>query len=119
MAAIYLTIARTVINVNILHFWNSFSHNQRFRGSLSARMKRILCFVFVILVISVTAQKNNEEEKPAWTRKKITDYSDADLERLLDQWNVSLTFSLEFLAYSSHLSLIATLMAGRRRRRSR
>lgn len=44
----------------------------------------IICLSFV-----VHATKDNEhEEKPAWKKKKITDYSDADMERLLDQWNV-------------------------------
>lgn len=40
--------------------------------------------------MAVIAQaKTDDTEKPAWAKKKITDYSDADMERLLDQWNVS------------------------------
>lgn len=34
----------------------------------------------------VLAKKFKEEEKPAWAKKDIRDYSEADLERLLDQW---------------------------------
>lgn len=42
----------------------------------------------VCLAVIVSAKKNEDNEKPAWAKKKITDYSDADMERLLDQWNV-------------------------------
>lgn len=43
----------------------------------------------VCLVVTVNAKKNDDNsEKPAWAKKKLTDYSDADMERLLDQWNV-------------------------------
>lgn len=43
----------------------------------------------LLFVLSVSAKKFEDEKKPDWARKKITDYSDADMERLLDQWNVS------------------------------
>lgn len=42
------------------------------------------------------AKKSDDESKPAWTKKKLTDYTDADMERLLDQWNVSKTIHLIF-----------------------
>lgn len=32
------------------------------------------------------ARKAKEGEKPEWAKKSISDYSEADLERLLDQW---------------------------------
>lgn len=47
----------------------------------------ILMFV-VCLAITANAKKGDDKEKPAWAKKKLTDYSDADMERLLDQWNV-------------------------------
>lgn len=37
----------------------------------------------------VLAKKFEAEEKPDWAKKDIRDYSDADLERLLEQWEVS------------------------------
>lgn len=43
----------------------------------------------VCLVVFTIAKTDSEKDKPAWAKKKITDYSDADMERLLDQWNVS------------------------------
>lgn len=45
-----------------------------------------LCF-FGIIVISI-AKKSDESNKPSWAKKDIRDYNDADLERLLDQWEV-------------------------------
>jgi len=33
------------------------------------------------------AAKSKEGEKPDWAKKDVRDYSDADLERLLDQWD--------------------------------
>lgn len=46
----------------------------------------------VSLAIFAYAEKGSDDEKPAWTKKKLTDYSDADMERLLDQWNVRIYF---------------------------
>lgn len=47
----------------------------------------VACFVVI-----ASAKKDDErKEKPAWAKKKLTDYSDADMERLLDQWNVRVT----------------------------
>ena len=48
--------------------------------------------VFLCLLCRLTltdAKKSEEKEKPAWAKKDIRDYTDADLERLLDQWDVS------------------------------
>merc|ERR1712096_43532 len=33
------------------------------------------------------AKKSKDGEKPNWAKKNLQDYSDADLERLLDQWD--------------------------------
>lgn len=49
------------------------------------RSTSILSF---LLFLVVSAKKFKEEEKPAWAKKDIRDYSDADVERLLDQWEV-------------------------------
>lgn len=51
----------------------------------------MLVLALACLVVFTIATEDNEKDKPAWTKKKITDYSDADMERLLDQWNVSET----------------------------
>jgi hypothetical protein len=33
-----------------------------------------------------SAKKQEGDEKPAWAKKDVRDYTEADLERLLDQW---------------------------------
>jgi hypothetical protein len=43
----------------------------------------------LLLVTLVACKKAAPENKPEWAKKDIRDYSDADLERLLDQWEVS------------------------------
>ncbi|CAL4135120.1 unnamed protein product, partial [Meganyctiphanes norvegica] len=43
--------------------------------------------VFLLCCSLVVCKKFSEEEKPGWAKKDIRDYSDADLERLLDQWD--------------------------------
>lgn len=48
---------------------------------------KALVVLFALLII-VSAKKFEEEDKPAWAKKDIRDYSEADLERLLDQWEV-------------------------------
>lgn len=47
-------------------------------------------FILLLLVLTpiVLAKKFKDEEKPDWAKKDIRDYSEADLERLLDQWEV-------------------------------
>ncbi|XP_062549987.1 LDLR chaperone boca [Armigeres subalbatus] len=51
-------------------------------------MYKHLLTVLLIASLSfyVEAKKFKEDEKPAWAKKDIRDYTDADLERLLDQW---------------------------------
>eukprot|EP00092_Neocalanus_flemingeri_P082196 GFUD01102855.1.p1 GENE.GFUD01102855.1~~GFUD01102855.1.p1 ORF type:complete len:210 (+),score=102.70 GFUD01102855.1:46-675(+) len=44
----------------------------------------ILCLTLLLLT---SAKKASDEAKPDWAKKSITDYTDADLERLLDQWD--------------------------------
>lgn len=50
---------------------------------------RITCIlgIFLLIFVGVSSKKTNDEEKPAWTKKDIRDYTDADMERLLDQWD--------------------------------
>lgn len=43
---------------------------------------------FLLFSTIILAKKHTDQEKPAWAKKDIRDYSEADLERLLDQWEV-------------------------------
>lgn len=43
---------------------------------------------FFVLIILVASKKSLNDNKPEWAKKDIRDYSEADLERLLDQWEV-------------------------------
>lgn len=53
------------------------------------RMGRLLHVLLLLILAALSTSKKYEgEEKPAWAKKDIRDYSDADLERLLDQWEV-------------------------------
>lgn len=55
----------------------------------------ILIILIVALVAPAISKKSSKDDKPEWAKKDIRDYSEADLERLLDQWEVSrLTKSL-------------------------
>ncbi|XP_067012095.1 LDLR chaperone boca [Anabrus simplex] len=50
-------------------------------------MKNIIFILSCVIVMyTVYCKKFNEKDKPAWAKKDIRDYTDADLERLLDQW---------------------------------
>lgn len=51
----------------------------------------IIYLIVSILVISKTAtsKKYDKKEKPEWAKKDIRDFTDADMERLLEQWEVS------------------------------
>ncbi|KAH8275298.1 LDLR chaperone boca [Drosophila bipectinata] len=49
-------------------------------------MQTRLILLLLALAPIVLAKKFKDEEKPDWAKKDIRDYSDADLERLLDQW---------------------------------
>ncbi|EAA09378.3 AGAP005081-PA [Anopheles gambiae str. PEST] len=43
----------------------------------------VLCLLFNSLTV---AKKFKEGEKPSWAKKDIRDFNDADMERLLEQW---------------------------------
>lgn len=50
-------------------------------------MKFTLIFVLVTNFINIySAKKFDEDSKPEWAKKDIRDFSDVDMERLLDQW---------------------------------
>ena len=59
-------------------------------------MRFIYMFLVFFFLISVNnCKKSDPNEKPSWAKKDIRDYSDADLERLLDQWEV--TMQIKFI----------------------
>ncbi|XP_061383789.1 LDLR chaperone boca [Danaus plexippus] len=47
---------------------------------------KCLYLIILVCVTLTSAKKYNDEEKPAWAKKDIRDFSDADMERLFDQW---------------------------------
>ncbi|XP_030387130.1 LDLR chaperone boca [Scaptodrosophila lebanonensis] len=49
-------------------------------------LNKLLIVAFLVIIPIVLSKKFEGEEKPAWAKKDIRDYTDADLERLLDQW---------------------------------
>lgn len=52
-------------------------------------MNTVYIFVlFIVTTTTVTSKRFKENEKPDWARKDIRDFTDADMERLLDQWEV-------------------------------
>lgn len=53
---------------------------------------KILILFFLCLVNVALTKKFKENEKPEWAKKDIRDFSDADMERLLEQWEVSEIF---------------------------
>lgn len=49
---------------------------------------RLLYILFITMLVLVHSKKSKEGDKPEWAKKDIRDFSDADMERLLDQWEV-------------------------------
>lgn len=49
----------------------------------------VYIFTFVVLTTIGFSKKFKENEKPDWAKKDIRDFTDADMERLLDQWEVT------------------------------
>lgn len=62
----------------------------------------LLLGVFLVAAVGVQAKKS--ADKPEWARKDIRDFNDADMERLLDQWNVSdrMNHHLYVYMYTEH-----------------
>lgn len=53
------------------------------------KMKKVALlslFLGLLCCAAVQGKKSAPENKPDWAKKDVRDYSDADLERLLDQW---------------------------------
>lgn len=48
-------------------------------------------YIFFIVLFSITTAKKftKDDSKPDWAKKDIRDFTDADMERLLDQWEVN------------------------------
>lgn len=47
-------------------------------------MAKLLCILLAICISGIISKK--AENKPEWAKKDITDFTEADMERLLDQW---------------------------------
>lgn len=54
--------------------------------------KQTFLFILYLTIFLVYGKKTKENEKPDWAKKDIRDYSDADMERLLDQWEVRIKY---------------------------
>lgn len=52
--------------------------------------------------MTATAKKYKEEEKPSWAKKDVRDFSDADVERLFDQWEVGSFLCLSSICLPFH-----------------
>lgn len=46
----------------------------------------ITAVIVTVHLVVVLCKKEYKGEKPAWAKKDVRDYTDADLERLFDQW---------------------------------
>ncbi len=55
---------------------------------MESRLYLVLFLTLTFLAVSVLPKKADPKEKPAWAKKDIRDFDDADMERLLDQWEV-------------------------------
>lgn len=49
--------------------------------------------IISLVLMVVVAKKSPPNEKPAWAQKDIRYYSEADMERLLDQWEVNINYN--------------------------
>lgn len=53
-------------------------------------MKKYLFVCLLLLIIHLTnIESKKPKEKPEWAKKDIRDFTDVDMERLLEQWEVS------------------------------
>ena len=59
----------------------------------SRKMLIILFFSLNYFLLVKGGKKSKDGEKPAWAKKDIRDYNEADLERLLDQWDVRFIYA--------------------------
>uniref|UniRef100_A0A1B0D3G5 Uncharacterized protein n=1 Tax=Phlebotomus papatasi TaxID=29031 RepID=A0A1B0D3G5_PHLPP len=49
-------------------------------------VRKVSFLLLVFLIVAVSGKKSDEKNKPQWAKKDIRDYTDADMERLLEQW---------------------------------
>lgn len=54
-------------------------------------MGKIL-LLLIILTPVIFSKKSSDKDKPEWAKKDIRDFSEADMERLFDQWEVLITY---------------------------
>ena len=54
------------------------------------RCQALLLILFADFFCPIYCKKFKDEDKPSWAKKDIRDYNDADLERLLEQWEVNI-----------------------------
>lgn len=60
-------------------------------------MKSLHIFLIVLIMLPLGTLSKKAKERPDWAKKDIRDFSDADMERLLDQWEVSVTYLFQFV----------------------
>jgi hypothetical protein len=51
--------------------------------------KQLYLITILLLVLESKCKKSDKGEKPGWAKKDIRDYNEADMERLLEQWEAS------------------------------
>uniref|UniRef100_A0A336LFK9 CSON001782 protein n=1 Tax=Culicoides sonorensis TaxID=179676 RepID=A0A336LFK9_CULSO len=49
-------------------------------------MKPYFILLLLAIAVPIHSKKSKDGEKPKWAQKDIRDFTDADMERLLDQW---------------------------------
>lgn len=68
-----------------------FPHRPLKVTTIRYRNKMLRLLVLAVMLLVVVAKKSAPDSKPSWAKKDIRFYSEADMERLLDQWEVFIT----------------------------
>lgn len=55
------------------------------------KSKYVLCLFVLFIITTISTAEQSERKKKSWRDKDIRDMTDADLEHLLDQWEVCLS----------------------------
>lgn len=72
---------------------------RRINKSKAVKMIASKLSVFlIIMMLCALAVAKKAKDKPDWAKKDIRDYSEADMERLLDQWEVSAVCYCSYVA---------------------
>lgn len=62
---------------------------QQFLHKLKMKPSAVCILIYFLVLLTISScKKASEDNKPQWAKKDIRDYNEADLERLLDQWEV-------------------------------